>query len=89
MSKALEVLMDDHGQLVLPAALSGRLGLIPGITLLVEEADQGDLRLRVPSESPVLVDKDGILVVRAESSDDLSDITRRERDYRLSVSPMC
>ncbi len=36
------------------------------------------------SKPPVLIDKDGILVVRAEPFRDLTDITRDERKRRVS-----
>ena len=35
------------------------------------------------TEQPTLVDKEGILVVRAEPFSDLTNITRRHRDLRL------
>ena len=51
--------------------------------LIVEKGEGGGLRLRLQSPPPVLVDKGGILVVKAESTGDLSDLTRRDRDRRL------
>ena len=37
-----------------------------------------------PGAEPMLVSKDGVLVVRAEPVEDLTDITRRERDRRVA-----
>jgi len=51
------------GRILIPAAVQSRLGLSPGMSLVVEEGDQGSVRLRVQSEPPVLVDKAGVLVV--------------------------
>ena len=72
---------------MIPAALRRQLGLLPGMTLVVEEADNHDVRLRIRSEVrevPALVDKDGVLVVRAEPLGDLTDAIRQERDRRVS-----
>jgi bifunctional DNA-binding transcriptional regulator/antitoxin component of YhaV-PrlF toxin-antitoxin module len=73
------------GRILIPAAVQSRLGLSPGMSLVVEEGDQGSMRLRVQSEPPVLVDKGGVLVVRAEPLSDLTDVTRHERNRRVST----
>jgi hypothetical protein len=52
--------------------------------LVVEEGDNGGVRLSVQSEPPTLVDKGGVLVVKAEPLSDLTNITRHERDRRVS-----
>ena len=87
MSQVIEVSLDNRGHLLIPAALRRQLGLLPGMTLVVEEADNHDVRLRIRSEVrevPALVDKDGVLVVRAEPLGDLTDVVRQERDRRVS-----
>jgi len=87
MSQVIEVSLDNRGHLLIPAALRRQLGLLPGMTLVVEEADNHDVRLRIRSEVrevPALVDKDGVLVVRAEPLGDLTDAIRQERDRRVS-----
>ncbi len=78
-----QVLLDDRGRVLIPAEITGRLGLSPGMTLIVEKTRAGDLRLRVQSELPTLIDKDGVLVARVESFNDLTDITRHERGRRV------
>ena len=83
MNQDIKVSVDDQGRILIPAPLRSRLGLSPGMTLVVEAGDQGDVRLRPEPESPMLVDKEGALVVRAEALNDLTDITRRERDRRV------
>jgi bifunctional DNA-binding transcriptional regulator/antitoxin component of YhaV-PrlF toxin-antitoxin module len=84
MNQIVEVSVDDLGRILIPAALQKRLGLSLGMTLVVEKGDNGDLCLRPQLASPVLVDKGGVLVVRSEPLGDLSDITRQERERRLS-----
>jgi len=86
MNQVIEVSLDDLGRILIPAALRSRLGLSPGMTLVVEKGDKGGVRLRPQSEPPMLVDKGGVLVVRAEPLSDLTNVTRHERD-RLSPLP--
>ncbi len=84
MGQTIEVSIDNHGGILLPQELKNRLGLLPGMTMVVEEDDDARVCLRVQTESPELVDKQGIIVVRAESSEDLTNITSRARDRRVS-----
>jgi len=87
MSQIVEVSLDNRGHLLIPAALRRQLGLLPGMTLVVEETANRDVRLRIRSEvreMPALVDKGGVLVVRAEPLGDLTDAIRQERDRHVS-----
>jgi bifunctional DNA-binding transcriptional regulator/antitoxin component of YhaV-PrlF toxin-antitoxin module len=83
MSRIIKVSLDDNGRILIPAALQSSLGLSPGMNLVVEEGEQDNVRLRVQSKPPVLVDKAGVLVVRAEPLSDLTNVARRERDRRV------
>ena len=65
MNQTIEVSLDDQGRMVIPSPLQTDLGLSPGMTLVVEEGNKGELRLRVQTEPPLLVDKQGVLVVKA------------------------
>ena len=84
MGQTIEVSIDNHGGILLPQELKNRLGLLPGMTMVVEEDDEERVCLRLRVESPELVNKQGIIVVRAESSEDLTNVTRRTRDRRVS-----
>jgi AbrB family looped-hinge helix DNA binding protein len=84
MNQVVQVSLDNLGRILIPAALRSRLGLSPGMTLVVEKGDQGGVRLRVQPEPSILVDKGGVLVVRAEPFGDLANVTRHERDRRVS-----
>ena len=84
MSQVVQVTLDDQGRIVIPAIIRDRLGLSQGMTLVVEEGQKDDLCLRVQEESPALVDKQGVLVVKAEPLDDLTHITQRERHRRAA-----
>jgi len=83
VERTIEVSLDAQGHILIPASVAGSLGLAPGMTLVAEEEQDGDLRLRVESEVPVLVDKGGVLVVRAEPLGDLADFARGERERRV------
>lgn len=83
MNRVIEVSLDDLGRILIPAELRGRLGLSPGMTLIVEKGEKDGVRLRPQSESPELVEKEGVLVVRAEPLGDLANVIRRERDRRV------
>ena len=84
MSRLIEVSLDDLGRILIPAELQSHLGLAPGMTLIVEKGDNGGVRLRLQSQPSDLVEKGGVLVVRAEPLANLNDITRHEREGRVS-----
>jgi bifunctional DNA-binding transcriptional regulator/antitoxin component of YhaV-PrlF toxin-antitoxin module len=85
MSELIQLSLDQLGRILVPAALQQRLGLSPGMTLIVERGDNDEVRLRPRAETPVLIEKDGVLVVRAEPLSDLDGFVRREHEQRLSV----
>jgi hypothetical protein len=53
------------------------------MTFVAEKSGNSGLRLRLESPQPVLVDEQGILVVRAQPVGDLEGTVRREREGRL------
>lgn len=84
MSEHIEVILDDQGRLVLPSPLQRRLGLTPGMTLVVERETPGAAYLKVQDEKPRLVDKKGVLVVQVQPLDDIENVVRQERDRRAT-----
>ncbi len=84
MSQRIEVILDDQGRLVLPSPLQRRLGLTTGTTLIVERETADAAYVRVQTEEPRLVDKQGLLVVQAPPLDDLANVARHERDRRMA-----
>jgi len=68
---------------VIPAALHEQLQLVPGMTLVVQKGEQGNVLLQVQTEPAVLVEKDGLLIARVTALSDLSNITRTVRDQRI------
>jgi bifunctional DNA-binding transcriptional regulator/antitoxin component of YhaV-PrlF toxin-antitoxin module len=84
MAEAIQVMVDQQGRLTLPHGVHKRLGLMPGMTLVVEAAEQGQLRLRARPEADTLVEKCGLLVLRGEPTEDLSGVVERHREQRLA-----
>lgn len=85
MSKEQQIRVDEYGRIHLPESLGKQVRLSPGMTLVVERSERGEICLRVQSFSPVLVEKEGCLVARVSASEDLLDFTDKERKRRLSV----
>ena len=84
MNQVIEVSLDDGGHIIVPSSLQSMLGLSPGMTLLVEQVDNGECRLRATSQSSVIVKKKGVKIAKAEPLTDLTNITRFEREYRVA-----
>ncbi len=84
MTELAELLIDETGCIRIPADIQDRLGLEPGTSLVLEEADDGGIRLRTREILPVLVDKNGILVVKAEPLAGFADVVRQGRDSRVA-----
>ena len=84
MTDQIEVSVDSQGCIKIPAEIQDRLGLAPGMTLIVEEREKGAVCLRVQKEFPELIDKKGVLVVKSEAVGDLAEAVKDERDRRLS-----
>jgi bifunctional DNA-binding transcriptional regulator/antitoxin component of YhaV-PrlF toxin-antitoxin module len=83
MSELIEVSVDNQGCIMIPVEIQDRLGLSPGMTLVVEECEKGEMCLRVQREIPELLDKQGVLVVTSGAVGDLTDAVGRERAERV------
>ncbi|MBM4044968.1 MAG: AbrB/MazE/SpoVT family DNA-binding domain-containing protein [Planctomycetes bacterium] len=84
MAETLELKVDEEGRISLPKASRERLGLSPGMTLVVEQGDDDALRLRVQRGRPRLVRKGTALVVAAtRQSPEMADVVQRHREERL------
>ncbi len=83
MSELIEVSVDNKGRIVISAEILERLGLSPGMMLVVEERERGEVCLRVQKELPELVDKQGVLVVKSEAVGDLAEAVENEHSRRL------
>ena len=84
MSLVIEISLDERGQILIPETVRSQLGLLPGMTFVVESEEKGGVRLRPQPEQPVLVNKDGIWIVRGEILTDMTDIVQRDRERRVT-----
>jgi len=82
MNQTFQISLNELGRILIPASLRRRLGLKPGMTLVVEEAEQEDVQLRVEDETSQLVDEGGILVIQGELLENIDDIVQRAREQR-------
>lgn len=79
MNQPIQLTLDELGHIFIPASQREKLHLTPGMTLVVEECENGDFQLRVASVPTTLVEKDGMLVARVTALGDLTNATRNER----------
>ena len=79
MSQNIQISLNERGQIIISEPLRTRLGLTPGMALIVEEEDAHSVRLR-----PQLSDKGGILVALGEPAGNLMDVVREERERYLA-----
>ncbi len=84
MAEGIALSVDESGRILVPEGIRNRLGLSPGMTLIVEPGDNGDVWLRPQVESTRLVYENGLLVVDGELTGDVNDFVQREREYRSS-----
>lgn len=83
MPQALQVSLDEKGCITLPRDSRERLGLLPGMTLRVEQSEDDQLHLRIVRETPPMVEEEGFLVAAGEPFDDISDAVQGDRERRL------
>lgn len=85
MEQTFQATVDDRGRIKLPARIRERLRLNPGMTLVVEMDEEGAVRLNPQTAETILVDKGGILVIRAAPLADLEAAVEEAREARLAV----
>ena len=95
MSEAIQVEIDDQGDIVIPAKVRERLGLWQGMTFVAEDGEQGQLHLRVQDALPQVIEEDGVLIVTSPLSPDiespelltksLTDVVGQHRERRLAL----
>ena len=78
----MKVTIDKAGRVVLPKVVRDEYGLIPGTALEVEETE-GAIVLRPSVDRPNVREKEGLLVVVAETSQELSEALAHSREERL------
>ncbi len=86
MSDVIEVELDELNRILISPDLRQRLGLAPGMTLIVKEDRSGRVALHIQPESAQLIDKGGILVASVELLDDITEVVGQERE-RQALDP--
>jgi bifunctional DNA-binding transcriptional regulator/antitoxin component of YhaV-PrlF toxin-antitoxin module len=85
MNQAIQISLDDVGRILIPEALQRRLGLKPGMTLVVEDTEQGGVQLSVQAETSALIEKDGLLVFNGALEGDITHAVERARAQRTDA----
>ena len=85
MRRTVEVSVDERGDILVPAAVQEKLGLVPGMVLRVVADEHGNLRLRAQRNHEILVEKDGVLVASVEAEGDLDRVVRDVRGTDLQT----
>jgi len=60
----MNVTIDKFGRIILPKSLRVMLGLTPGKEINIEVTDEGFIATPVVTTKPILVEKDGFLIVK-------------------------
>ncbi|MCI0694279.1 AbrB/MazE/SpoVT family DNA-binding domain-containing protein [candidate division KSB1 bacterium] len=84
MDLKFQTQIDRSGRVTLPPELLSNLQLSPEMNLLISEKD-GKITLEPIADEPMLIEKDGILVLHAQLTDDLSNIVEKERQKRIAA----
>ncbi|MBN1835027.1 MAG: AbrB/MazE/SpoVT family DNA-binding domain-containing protein [Spirochaetales bacterium] len=74
--------VDRFGRIVVPKEIRDRHGLVPGSEVEIEETAEVIL-LRLLTDLPGLVEKDGLLVFRGRATGQLETSLRSHRNERL------
>ncbi len=84
MNRTIEVTIDSRGRLVIPEAVSERLHLVDGVTLVVEKTDEEGAHLVVRERGSVLKEKEGVLVAQGEVDGDIAAVLHSVRQQRIA-----
>jgi hypothetical protein len=82
MEQTIQVSVDEEGGLRVPSAVWSALGRSPGELLVAEEADTGEIVLRVRPEGPAVAERNGLLVAIGEPTGDIAAWVEQERERR-------
>ena len=86
MNSKLYTKVDKSGRVPLPSDIVSELHLTPGTVLMIEEKD-GIITLEpiTDTEQPTLIEKDGLLILHAQLTEDISNIVPKSREKRIST----
>jgi len=75
--------IDDFGRVLIPKIVRDHLGLIPGVTISLEETGEEELIMRVVHEKTVLEINEGVLVFNGTAQADIDETLQDIRQERL------
>ncbi len=84
MDLKFQTQIDRSGRVTLPPELLSNLQLSPEMNLLISEKD-GKITLEPIADESKLIEKDGVLVLHAQLTDDLANIVEKERQKRIAA----
>jgi AbrB family looped-hinge helix DNA binding protein len=84
MREVIQVSMDRSGRILLPKVIRTRLGLKPGAKLEVDIHPIDEAQLHLVTRTPVVANKNGVLVVKSETIGNLQDAVEQVREDRLA-----
>ena len=82
MDLKFQTQLDKSGRVTIPPEIISELHLNTGMILGIEEKD-GTITIESNDSKPTLIEKDGILVLHAQLTEDISDIVEKNRDNRI------
>mgnify|MGYP006308811493 CR=1 FL=1 len=82
MTQEIKLLIDPRGHILIPQEIQDRLGLVPGMTLIAEKAEAGNVRLTIQQKKTILVEKHGVLIARGKPMKDITNISEDEHNRR-------
>ena len=84
MNAMLEITLEKPGIIAVSEALRKQLGLVPGMSLIVEDASDG-IRLRVKEMPSHLTYENHVLVNNGELTEQETDFVQQDREQRLAA----
>lgn len=84
MNAMLEITLEKPGIIAVSEALRKQLGLVPGMSLIVEDASDG-IRLRVKEMPSHLTYENHVLVYNGELTEQETDFVQQDREQRLAA----
>lgn len=82
MGKKYKTTIDKFGRIVIPKKIRNNLGLSPNVELDIEE-DTDAIVIHPKSEEPLIVNKEGVLVIKGELTESVEDFLERNRINRM------
>lgn len=84
MDSVLGIALEKPGIITISETLRKQLGLVPGMSLVVEGTSNG-IRLRVKERPPYLAHEGHVLVYNGELIDKVTDFVQQDREQQMAA----